>query len=245
MTESSISYERARQKLKDEVIKQLDAIASRLTGQTDLTPIPQPLYENKINYIIYDLEIVKAIPDRKYPSLRGIEYCAGWSDHATMGISVICAYDSYEDRFRVFREDNLYEFQQLLELRGPLVTFNGIGFDDKVLKENGIIVPKGKSIDLLRQIWKAAGLGPEFQYPSHVGYSLDAVCKVNGLQSKTGNGAKAPVEWQRGKIGSVIDYCLNDVTITRNLYRLIVNDGVLIDPKTKEQLNIKMTYDVD
>jgi hypothetical protein len=241
MNESSTYYEFNRKLNIQEAIQHLEELAVKMTGQTDLTPIPQPTRENDMSYyLVYDLEIVKAIPDRKYPNLCGIEYCEGWSDHANMGISVICTYDAYEDRFRVFCGDNFHEFQQMLELRYPLVTFNGINFDDKVLKENGIIVPGGKSIDLLREIWKAAGLGPEYQYPTHAGYSLDAICKANGLKSKTGNGTKAPVDWQQGKIGSVIDYCLNDVTITRNLYRLIVNPGFLIDPKTHKELEIRL-----
>ncbi len=239
MTESSTYYEFNRKGLQAEAVKHLEELASKMTRQIDLTPIPQPTRENEMNYLVYDLEIVKAIPDRKNPNQRGIEYCTGWSDHTNMGISAVCAFDAYEDRFRVFCEDNLNEFQQLLELRYPLVTFNGIGFDDKVLSANGIIVPVGKSIDLLREIWKAAGLGPEYQYPTHAEYSLDAICKANGLQSKTGNGAKAPIDWQQGKMGSVIDYCLNDVMITRNLYRLIVNHGFLIDLKTNEELEIK------
>ena len=37
-----------------------------------------------MGYLIYDLEIVKAIPDRNKPNEPGIEYCAGWDDHANM-----------------------------------------------------------------------------------------------------------------------------------------------------------------
>lgn len=40
-----------------------------------------------MNALIYDIEIVKGIPDKKKTMLEGIEYCAGWEDHANMGIS--------------------------------------------------------------------------------------------------------------------------------------------------------------
>ena len=48
--------------------------------------------------LICDIEIVNAIPDRNKPNEPGIEYCAGWNDHANMGVSVIGAYDAVEDQ---------------------------------------------------------------------------------------------------------------------------------------------------
>jgi hypothetical protein len=40
-----------------------------------------------MKYILYDLEIKNAIPDKS--PIPGIEYCGGWNDHGNMGISVI------------------------------------------------------------------------------------------------------------------------------------------------------------
>ena len=63
--------------------------------------------------LIYDLEIVKAIPDRKKAREPDIEYCSGWHDHANMGVSVIGAYDAIEDRFRVFTKEAFGDFEAL------------------------------------------------------------------------------------------------------------------------------------
>ena len=166
--------------------------------------------------LIYDIEIVKAIPDRNKPSEPGIEYCAGWDDHANMGVSVIGAYDFVEDRYRVFTEGTFGDFAALAEER-ILIGFNSVHFDDRVLAANGINVTT--EWDLLQELWVSAGLGRQFQYPSHAGFSLDATAKANGLGSKTGWGGSAPIDWQRGEYGRVIDYCLQDVRLTWQLVK--------------------------
>lgn len=183
--------------------------------------------------LIYDIEIIKAIPP-KDPSdrIEGIEYCAGWQDHANMGISVIGAYDYDQDKYRVFTKDNWDEFTTFPLSGATMIGFNSIPFDNAVIKASGIDIFEGYSYDLLREVWIAAGLGINYEYPSHSGYSLDAIAKANGLQGKTGNGALAPIEWQKGNIGTVIDYCLMDVAITKKLVDMVMAGRPLIDPKT-------------
>jgi hypothetical protein len=86
------------------------------------------------NIIIYDLEILRAIPDRNGRRDEGIEYCEGWHDHANMGITVLGVFDYAEDRYRVFCLDNNQEFTNLVSERRPLcVGFNNIRFDNAVL----------------------------------------------------------------------------------------------------------------
>lgn len=71
------------------------------------TQIAMATNRNRTNKIVvFDLEIRQAIPDRNGGNEPGIKYCGGWSDHAGMGISVICAYDYSTDRYRTFLKDN-------------------------------------------------------------------------------------------------------------------------------------------
>lgn len=190
--------------------------------------------------LIYDCEIVKAIPPKDpKDKLEGIEYCEGWTDFEHMGISVVGCYDYLNQRSRVFCEDNLPEFQKLVDSRLHLVGFNSIPFDNQLLKANGIKLPDGKCYDILREMWLAAGLGPEYKYPSHYGYSLGKTCMINFEADKTGQGALAPVNWQHGKIGEVIDYCLNDIALTRKLLNAIIQGYRIIDPKTQKPLTLR------
>lgn len=187
-----------------------------------------------MSMMIYDIEIVKAIPPKHYSELiRGIQYCAGWHDHAGMGISVIGAYDHVEDTYRVFCADNFSAFQDLVDARDTVVGFNSIAFDNEVCRANGLDVPDEKSYDLLVEIWRAAGLGPTYRHPTHAGFGLDAVCEANFGLRKSGHGALAPVDWQIGKIGSVIDYCLNDVRLTKRLLDHVLCARFLVNPRDR------------
>ena len=137
--------------------------------------------------LIYDCEIIKAIRDPKKVDLAHIEYCNGWDDYENMGISVIGVNYITEEGDEVFnhnvlltRQLGIDAFQYGLNRTDVLVGFNNQSFDDKLLKANKLFIPESViNYDLLAEIWEGAGLGREFIYPTHTGFSLDAICKAN------------------------------------------------------------------
>lgn len=133
-----------------------------------------------MNYLIYDIEIRKAILGKGEARQSGREYCAGWQDHANMGVSVVGAYDYATDRWRVFCAEQC------------------------------------------------------------AGYGLDATCEVNFGINKTGNGAHAPVAWQRGRFGEVVDYCINDIKLTKVLFDHVLAVKPIIDPKDGRSLSLSV-----
>lgn len=190
--------------------------------------------------LIYDCEIIKAIRDPKKVDLAHIEYCNGWDDYENMGISVIGVNFISEEWDKIFNHNllgrgvmgELIGFQDGLDVVDVLVGFNNQSFDDKLLKANGFIIPENVvNYDLLAEIWEGAGLGREFIYPTHAGFGLDAICKANGLGEKSGDGANAAILWQKGKYQEVIDYCENDIRLTRKLFDLIQETGEIKDPR--------------
>lgn len=192
--------------------------------------------------LIYDLEIIKAIPDKKFPPVPGIDYCAGWQDHLGMGISVLCAYDTKTDRYRVFTEQNRHAFAELAADR-LCVTFNGLAFDNKVMEAVwNFDINALPNYDILVEVWAANNLGPRFSYPSHIGYGLDAIAEATFGEKKSGNGALAPIWWQQGKIGDVVDYCLQDVRLTAQLFTVICRDFSLINPKTMQPMRLRNPF---
>jgi len=197
-----------------------------------------------VNAIIYDIEILRSVPNKDGSKVEGIEYCAGWHDHANMGITVIGAYDYTEDRYRVFCKDNFQRF--LARATQPdtlLVGFNNIPFDNAVIgAELRIPLPEVICYDLLRETWVASGLGQKFEYPSHIGYSLDAICARNFGTTKTGDGSLAPVLWQRGEIGAVIDYCLNDVRLTKQLFDAVRRGQPILSPRDGNPLTLRHPF---
>lgn len=196
--------------------------------------------------LVYDLEIIKAIPSKsniKIVSNYSIEYCEGWNDYKNMGISCLCAYEVEIKRYRVFTESNKNEFIDLAKHHNRLIGFNNINFDNKVIRECwDYEIDSSKCYDILRKIWRAAGFDEnKFTPLTHSEYGLDACCKANLKMNKTSNGALAPILWQQGKIGDVIDYCLEDVRLTYLLLKKITKYGYIFDPKTHGRLEMRET----
>ncbi len=185
--------------------------------------------------LIYDVEIAKAIQAKGEEKSPGVQYCKGWTDYAGMGVACVCADDMNVARYRVFMQDNLAAFGELARSHDWVLGFNSIAFDDNVMRAAGVEWPGQKSVDLARLIWRAAGF-VEGEHPK--GWGLEALCKANGLGGKTGNGALAPVMFQNGDIGGLIDYCLADVALTLKLYRLVAWSGGLRDPRNGEFLPV-------
>lgn len=188
-----------------------------------------------MQYLIYDCEIVKCIPNRDGTRFDGYEYCEGWHDHANMGISVI----GYQwSGLSAPRHCRTVEDFRLVYSMHPivLVGFNSHNFDDKLLAANGLEVVTG--YDILEEVRIAAGFGPTYDtVPKGFSYSLDAIARMNGM-AKTGDGASAPQLWQRGNHKQVIDYCVNDVRITKAILELGLA-GELKDPNTGEKLQLR------
>lgn len=167
------------------------------------------------NIVVYDLEIKKTI-----------EQCSrGWDSHDEMGISVGCAYDYRDGRYRVFMDDNVLELVARLNEPGTLVVaFNHVGFDNRLLRATGLPLKPDDELqnyDMLLISRQGAGVGPA-RTP---GFKLDDHLRALGLPLKTANGALAPVWWQEGKQGAVIDYCMNDVTQERALFEYMWVNG--------------------
>ena len=169
--------------------------------------------------LIYDCEIQRALPPSRGTFDPGILYCKGWSDFATMGIACIAAYDYQNDEYRVFGAGNLDEFQELVNHREQIVGFNSISFDDKLCAANYLKVTT--TYDLLVEAWRATGQPLVYtRGVTRAGFRLDDFARYNLNEVKSGNGAQAPIWWQRGQYAKVVDYCLRDVLLLRRLFEL-------------------------
>lgn len=111
-------------------------------------------------YILYDIEIIKAIPDKS--PIPVIKYCGGWNDHGNMGVSVIgfCEVLTGDDdpfavldtrdplsSFAVSKPDyligdefGLAAFAKLASDADGVIGFNSRNFDDRVMLAMGFLV---------------------------------------------------------------------------------------------------------
>jgi hypothetical protein len=176
------------------------------------------------NIVVYDLEIKKTI-----------EQCSkGWASFDEMGVSVGCAFDYRAMRYRVFMDDNLFELvNRLNEADTHVVAFNNISFDNKLLRAtSGLPLLKDDELlnnyDMMRVSREALGL----KGVAHKGFKLDDHLYACGLPVKTANGAEAPLMWQAGKVGELVDYCLNDVAVERGLFEYMWITGKVASAHT-------------
>ena len=188
-----------------------------------------------MNILIYDSEIKKAIKQKDQPEIPGIEYCGGWGDKKGMGISVITAADYKSGRSRVFMDDNKNDFAEAVEAANIIVGFNTKQFDNPLVEACWEIKISHKpQYDILKEVWAVVG--------RKKGYKLNDICFANFGIEKTDDGAMAPIYWQRGEYGRVIDYCMNDTKMTQLVFEKIRTDGFLIDPVTGGKINLTINF---
>lgn len=185
--------------------------------------------------LIYDCEIIKCIPDRNGSKKPGFEYCAGWNDHANMGISLIGAWLSWENQIRLYPQSAFAAFQQAVDQADLIVGFNSISFDDKLCAANGITI--ATDYDLLSEVWAAAGMPRRYTYgKTRPGYKLENLAQANLGRGKSGSGELAPELWQRGEQWAVARYLTDDVLITKQIFE---RRSHLIDPTNDEVLCLR------
>lgn len=201
--------------------------------------------------LVYDIEIIRS--PKFDPKKPNYEYAKGWDDHHGMSIACIGIYDYKDDHLTCvdmsWMENpdgaDIHENQWVFELFADadlVIGYNNHRFDDPMMRSHGFNINEFKSYDILANIYAAVGLTGAWDYRTHGGYGLDAVCKANGIEGKSGDGAHAPFDWQDGKKKEVMDYCKNDVQITKDLVDQIFANGGLISPKTGKFVRIAMPY---
>src|SRR5208282_3561350 len=176
--------------------------------------------------IIFDVEIKKGILGRNETPIEGIEYCAGWRDFENMGVACVCTFATESHLSRVFTSSRLDECQQYLAT-APTGGFNTRRFDMPCLAAHGVTIAQEGHYDALEQIWLKLGLDADRFSSLHAGWGLDAVMQATFGLAKTGHGAMAPVWWQQGHHGKVIDYCLNDVWLEAKLVTHMLDGGIV------------------
>jgi hypothetical protein len=178
--------------------------------------------------IIYDVEILRAIPDRRGERQPDIEYCAGFDDFHNMGIACLCGYNYADDSYFVFGKNELGEFEKLVKQTDCVVGYNIFKFDNNLLNAEGVNIPRDLCYDLFHEIY--------LKTKRFIG--LNAMSEANGGKQKTENGALAPIMWQKGEYTRVINYCLNDVRMTKRLVDKVIRQGWLYCP-SKEIIRLR------
>ncbi len=162
----------------------------------------------------------------------------GWQNTHLMGVSVAVAYDSYEENFVVYEEDDVDGLLSHLKKADLIVGFNIKRFDYKVL---GAYTSNDLSdlptFDILEDIYSRLGFR----------LALDHLARETLDRAKTADGLQA-VEWFRnGEMEKLIEYCKHDVAITRDLFEYGLKNGKLLyrDNHSGRRLRLLVDWTLD
>ena len=133
----------------------------------------------------------------------------GSNDPASLDLACVCIHDSETGLFTNFFEEDLKKLWPILEKTDLLIGFNSDHFDIPLLNKyyQGDLT-KIKSVDLMKEIKKKLGRR----------IKLDTVAEATLGRNKTAEGAMANVWGAKGEKQKVVDYCIDDVGITKDIY---------------------------
>lgn len=160
------------------------------------------------NEVVLDLETKSA------PQSWGARDALG-----ELGVSVVGIWSSRDDQFRIFREGELVTLGPILRAADRLIGFALQQFDLPVLQPYlDVQLSEIPALDMFEEV--TATLGHRV--------SLASLAKATLGASKLGHGLDAVRWYQAGEWGELEAYCLQDVRLTRDLYRFGAEHGHLL-----------------
>ena len=171
-----------------------------LFGEVEDQEPEKPLIEEvsglRVQY--FDLETQKSAED-----------VGGWGNIHKMGLAVGVVWDSLDREFFIYEEKDSAKLVEKLRTADLAVGFNIIGFDYTVLQPySDFDLQEINTFDMLVDVKKNLGFRLSLNHLAQ--HTLNAEKSADGLVS---------LQWYKeGKINKIIQYCKQDVEITRDLY---------------------------
>lgn len=160
--------------------------------------IPSSLFLKNRHYLVLDIETQKLAQE-----------VGGWDHIDKLGISVACAYDSKTAQFLSYEEKDIKKLIELCEER-LIVGYNIRGFDLPVMVPYGLKLQGLDVFDIMFDIQTLT------RRPA---LKLDSIAQATLGTGKSADGLMA-VEWyKKGEIQKIIEYCLQDVKVTRDVFQ--------------------------
>jgi DEAD/DEAH box helicase domain-containing protein len=174
------------------------------------------------NVVVFDIETQNTFDD------------VGGYFPEKLDVSVVCAYFYADDSWRSYTVDKIAQLLKDLESADCLIGYNSVGFDIPVLNKYyaGDLL-KIPQLDMLEKIRE--GLGFRIK--------LDEVAAATVGISKSAHGLQAVEWWKQGKVQEIIDYCMQDVKVTKEVFEYGQKNGfVLYDDRLGERRMIKVDF---
>ena len=166
--------------------------------------VPSSLFLKHRHFLVIDVETQKLVQE-----------VGGWEHVDKLGISIACAYDSKTDQFLSFRENELKRLIELCEDR-LVIGYNIRGFDLPVMVPYGL---DPKKLDVFDIMYDLETLTRQRFL------KLEAVARGTLGEGKSADGLLAVEWWKSGQVQKIIDYCIQDVKVTRDIFQFGRQNG--------------------
>ena len=217
-------------------------ILEALTGVLPLSDIPAIEKEEKDTLFPVHNEMGAKMINKKricyfdLETQKSAEDVGGWQNAHLMMISVAVVFDSLDERFYTFTEDQIDALIAKLFTSDLVVGFNCKRFDYAVLSpytsHNVHIMP---TFDILEDIHNRLGYR----------LSLDHLAQETLHKGKSANGLKA-LEWfKAGEMEKLTHYCKQDVILTRDLFVYGLEKGYLVYMNKNQNQRVRLLVDWD
>src|SRR3990167_6402998 len=148
----------------------------------------------------------------------------GKNDPTLLDIALVAIHDSLTDSYSSYVEEELPRLWPILERADMLIGFNSDHFDIPLLnKYYPGDLTQIKSLDLMKEIQKVLGRR----------IKLDSIASATIGDHKIAHGAMANIWWRQGEKQKVVEYCLDDVRITKAIYDHALKHGKVKYPDGK------------
>ncbi|MEZ4703882.1 MAG: ribonuclease H-like domain-containing protein [Bdellovibrionota bacterium] len=169
-------------------------------------------------------------------TLRGADEVGGWSNIKGMGMACGVCFDTKDNQYKVFLEDQVQDLIDLLRSVDLVVGFNHIRFDYEVLRGySSIDFSRIPSFDMLVDLKERLGHR----------IKLDTLAKATLGQQKSADGLQS-LRWvKEGKMDLVIDYCKQDVKVTKEVFEYGRDKQHVVIDKMGAPTKIPVQWGVD
>lgn len=186
-----------------------------------------------IDHIVIDVEIQNPIESLS----------KGWNSTEEMKVACCVIYEFIGNKFSVYGPNEIEACKERILKADKVSGFNIWKFDYQVIwglhGDQRIPELRNKTNDILVNVWRNLGLRTDMFTGAHKGWSLDNIAKGTLGRGKIGNGAEAPLWYQNGELHRVINYCLDDVALERDLASFIDENKYIIHP-TKGRVDMTL-----
>lgn len=195
-----------------------------------------------MDHVVLDVEI------QQNPS----DVLGGWEATDKLGVACAVVYGFWEDAFSLYGPDDILRLRDRLLGADRISGFNIWKFDLPVIwgmtrKEWSLRAQEPTSPqaslnqhtdDMLVRIWRALGLDEREFTERHQGWGLHYVALGTLGRGKTGYGEDAPKWFRAGLWAKVVDYCLQDVALERDVVAFVDRHGYVVNGKTGGVLKV-------